>query len=139
MPPSPVDHQTTVEAMLAAWNRGDFSHVRGHLSPDFVRRSPINEAEGLDAFEQLVTDFRTQFPDAEVTVHEIIGSGDRAAVTWTFTGTNSGKGELGATGRSVEVDGVSVDRWRDGKFVEELVHFDALSFLGQLGLVDAPD
>lgn len=139
MTSSAADHQATVDAMLAAWNRGDFSGVRDELSPDFVRKSPIDEADGLDAFVQLVKDFRRQFPDARVTIHEVIGSGDLAAVTWTFSGTNTGEGDLEATGRRVEVSGVSVDRWKDGKFVEEVVHFDALSFMSQLGLVDAPE
>ena len=74
-----------------------------------------------------------------MTVHEVIGSGDRAVVTWSFTGTNTGEGELQATGRSVDVSGVSIDRWENGKFVEEIVHFDAPSFMSQLGLVDAPE
>lgn len=139
MSSSPVDHQATADAILAAWNRGDFSLVQDRLSPDFVRTSPIDEADGLDAFEQLVTDFRTQFPDAQVTVHEIISEGDRAAVTWTFTGTNTGPGDFPPTGKRVDVSGVSVDRWREGKCVEEVVHFDALSFMNQLGLVDMPD
>ncbi|MEJ2206272.1 MAG: ester cyclase, partial [Gemmatimonadota bacterium] len=92
----------------------------------------------LEEFKILVQDFRTQFPDASVTIRDVIEAGDRATIAWTFTGTNTGPGDFPPTGRSVEVSGVSVERWEGGKLVEELVFFDTLSFMCQLGVVELP-
>jgi len=57
---------------------------------------------------------------------------------WTFTGTNTGPSAHPATGKPVKVSGVSFARYEGGKLIEELVYFDALEFLSQLGLIEPP-
>lgn len=55
---------------------------------------------------------------------------------WVMTGTHQGA-YLGqpATGRQVRVEGMSLDRFRDGVVVEGYDAWDALGFRQQLGLI----
>ena len=60
--PEALDH------MLAAWNERDLDRIRGHLeqalSPDVEFADPANFVRGIDAFEQMVREFRSQTPNA---------------------------------------------------------------------------
>ena len=62
----------------------------------------------------------------------------RSFARWTFEGTNTGSGDFPATGKSVKIEGTSLARYEAGKLAEELVYFDALDFLSQLGIVKLP-
>jgi predicted ester cyclase len=86
----------------------------------------------------VISDFRTSFPDVKVTVHEITFQGDRSFAQWTVEGTNTGPGDFPPTGRPIKFDGSSFGRYADGKLVEELVYFDALDMMTQLGLIPDP-
>ena len=62
---------------------------------------------------------------------------------WTFTGTNTGplilsEGEMPATGKRVELTGVSVSKISEGKYTEEWVYWDGVTFLTQLGFTIEP-
>ena len=134
-------YEAHINAMVAAWNEGNLDGLDEYMAEDAVRKSPASvnsDASNRAEWKQVVTDFRTAFPDARVTVHEVVYAGDRSFGSWTFEGTNTGPGDFPPTGRRVSVNGVSHGRYRDGKIVEELVYFDGAEMLGQLGLVDLP-
>ena len=86
----------------------------------------------------MITDFRTAFPDTLVTIDEAFFLEGRSFTKWTFKGTNTGPGTHPATGKPVKVSGVSFARYDGGKMIEELVYFDALEFLSQLGVIEPP-
>ena len=54
--------------MLAGWNERDITRIRGHLekalSPHILFADPNYLAQGLDAFEDMVKEFRETYPDA---------------------------------------------------------------------------
>ncbi len=83
--------------------------------------------------------FRQAFPDARFTVEDVIAEGDRVVLRLTMRGTHQGTfNGIPATGRSVTVGGVSIERIVDGKIVEGWVTNDALGMLQQLGLLPPP-
>ncbi|HSM07196.1 MAG TPA: ester cyclase [Longimicrobiales bacterium] len=135
------DRQAAIDAILAAWNQGDFSRLGDHLTGDSTRVSPPSfdsDAGNLEELKQVIRDFRTQFPDAHVELRDRTEMGDVSISHWTFTGTNTGPGDFPPTGRSVEIDGISVNHWQGEKIAQEEVYFDTMDFMSQLGLVEAP-
>jgi predicted ester cyclase len=66
----------------------------------------------------------------------VIAEGDKVAIRYTSRGTHQGEtGGLGPpTGRQIELGGIAVQRFEDGKIVEFWDRFDNLSLLQQLGL-----
>ena len=67
----------------------------------------------------------------------------KIATVWTLTGTQTGpmvmpNGTLPPSGRKVNITGLAIDYLKDGKFVKEVVVFNLLDMLMQLGFTLAP-
>ena len=82
------------------------------------------------------------FPGLQFTVDEQLSAGESGEVVvtrFTARGTHQGD-QLGfpATGKSVTIQGILVDRLRDGKIVDRHEIVDALGLFQQLGVVPAP-
>jgi steroid delta-isomerase-like uncharacterized protein len=134
-------YQAHVDALLAAWNEGDLDGLDAFLDPNTVRVAPASvgsNATNLAELKQVITDFRSSFPDAKVTIHELTFQGDRAFAEWTFEGTNTGPGAFPPTGRAVRFEGSSFHRYAGGKLIEEKVYFDGMEMMSQLGMIPAP-
>lgn len=130
-----------IDALISAWNTGNLGVLDAYLATNTTRRAPaslFSDAHNLTELKQVITDFRTAFPDTKVTIDEAFFLEGRSFTKWTFTGTNTGPGARPATGKPVKVSGVSFARYEGGKMIEELVYFDALEFLSQLGLIEPP-
>ena len=134
-------YQKQLDALLGAWNQGDLQGLDANIAANFVRRAPASlasNANSLGELKQVIADFRTAFPDANVAINELYFQGDRSFARWTFTGTHTGAGQFPPTGRKVRIEGASFGRYEAGKLAEELAYFDAMEMLSQLGLTSAP-
>lgn len=100
-------------------------------SPDV----PDGAVHGRDAFERYVREFRTAFPDFDVTVEERLAREPVVMIEWTATGTQEGE-FVGnpPTGREFEITGVSKILVEDGKIREERLYYDLGEMLEQLRL-----
>jgi steroid delta-isomerase-like uncharacterized protein len=134
-------YQKNIDAFVAAWNTGNFAGLDHYVAANVVRRSPAatnSSAGNFDELKKVITDFRTAYPDAKVTINEAFFQGERSIARWTFTGTNTGPGPHPATGKKVKIEGASIARYKDAKLTEELVYFDSLEMMTQLGLITLP-
>jgi len=110
-------------------------------APDFVWHVvDIDEdVVGTAAFKELVTSFRTAFPNFNITFDEVFVAGDKTVIRWTMTGTNTGPlQDLPATGQSVRLHGVAISRSVDGKTAEVWQHYNQLSMFQQMGYTLTP-
>jgi predicted ester cyclase len=66
-----------------------------------------------------------------------VAEGDKVATRFIGSGTHLGDTEdFGpTTGNRIEITGLTVDRFADGRIVEEWTNFDALGLLQQIGLI----
>lgn len=88
----------------------------------------------------MVAGLRAAFPDWEETVEELVGDGDRVVARVVGRGTHRGEFMgIPATGRTVEVVAVNVDRIIDGRIAERWLLPDTLGLLRQLGAVPTPE
>lgn len=127
------------DAVLAAWNEGKLDGLDKYVGASTRRRAPsaVNgNADNLIELKKLISDFRIAFPDTHVALDEFYSHEDRAFTRWTFTGTNTGPGVFPATGKKIKLEGATFCRFESGKMVDEIVYFDALELMTQLGLVD---
>jgi steroid delta-isomerase-like uncharacterized protein len=107
-------------------------------SQDFVAHAG-KLSEGLAEDLRDAKGWRQAFPDGQYTVDQVIAEGDRVVVQFTGRGTNTGAGNgLPATGKRVEVTGVTIFRIVNSKIVEEWSEFDMWGLLRQLGLAPEP-
>ena len=79
--------------------------------------------------------WRLAFPDGRYTVDHVIAEGNFVVVHFTGRGTNTGAGNgLPATGKQIELSGITIFRMAGGKIAEEWTEYNKLSLLKQLGL-----
>lgn len=134
-------YEKHVDTLIEAWNTGKVDLLDEILAPNVVRIAPesINpKANSLSEFKTLITDFRKAFPDTKVTIIESFFTEGHSTVKWNFKGTNTGPGRLPQTGKSVDISGVAVAKYENGKLQREEVYFDALQMLSQLGHLNVP-
>ena len=91
--------------------------------------------DGLHAFHEALWE---AFPDAQLTVEDLVVEADRVALRYRLQGTHSGN-YLGVapTGLAFDVEGLTLLRVADGRVVEEWHSPTELAILRQLGAVQA--
>ena len=120
-------------------NRGNLRVLDELCAPNVVDHSmPPGFPAGIAGVKQMVTMYRSAFPDMRATIEDLIAEGDKVVARWSATGTH--RGELmgiPATGKRVAVTGIGIDRFAGGKMVEHWEIYDQLSLMQQLGVVPA--
>jgi steroid delta-isomerase-like uncharacterized protein len=129
-----------IEQYVTYWNTGEFEGIDELLAEDFeVRMTPGYEAEtGIDTFMENITKFRKAYPDFYITIDEMIFSEEAVAGRWTITATNTGEGWHPPTGKSIEVPGMSIFHFADGKIKDEWIASNNILWLKQLGYTFQP-
>ena len=92
-----------------------------------------------EALKGLFDAYRVAFPDLNARIDDLIVAGEKAAISFTLTGTHDGElMGIPATGNTIEVHAMVLSRFEDGKIIEEWEILDMLSMLKQLGVVSLP-
>lgn len=123
------------------FNAGDIDATSELYAEDAVLVTPDGTFEGRAAIHQFWKEDKATCPDSKSTVHAFFEQADAVAGEWTMVGTNTGPVHLPdgtvlpATGRHVEVHGMELRQFRDGKVVRHHVYWDNMGFARQLGLL----
>lgn len=101
-----------------------------NLHPDakFLNMKGEVVANGFDEFKNYYNGYVVGFPDAELTIIDIFGQGDKLVKHWNFKGTHL------EIGKRVNVYGMTIAEMKDGKIFREQDYWDELSFYKQLDL-----
>jgi hypothetical protein len=101
--------------------------------------SPKN-ISGIDAFKEYYSNFVTGFSEPKFTIVDIFGQGDKIVKHWKFEGKHTGAFfGIPPTGNSVNIEGVTIAKMKNGKIAQEQDFFDNMTFMQQLGIVSAPE
>ena len=133
--------QNLVERDLEFWNEGNLALADELIAPDYVEHTAdiSEDIVGIDAFKEKITNLRTNYPDFNCTVEELIVKDDRIVWRWIITGTNTGTtNDIPPTGKKMRIEGVGILRVVDGKIVERLIYYNEATMLRQLGFTITP-
>ena len=124
-----------LEKYIEYWNTGEFMGIEETLHPDFeMRMTPEFESEkGIDTFKENIIKWRTAYPDFHIDIKEWVFDSDKVAGLWTISGTNTGSGTHPPTGKHIEVTGMSIIHFKEGKIRDEWIASNNLLWLTQLG------
>jgi steroid delta-isomerase-like uncharacterized protein len=114
------------------------TNVDEWVSADMVERTPDPniKATGLAGMKEAITMYHTSFPDMKINVSRMIADSDYVVAHFTMTGTNSGPmGPMPATNKSIDVNGVDIVRFENGKGVEHWGYWQETKMMQQLGLM----
>jgi len=129
-------NQQTQEKLAGAAMSGDLDAFDDVFAPDVVDHDPApDQGPGPDGFKQFFATMRTAFPDLNIEVQHMVEDDDNIAIAYTLTGTHDGEFEGNApTGKAIEVRGMQIARFEDGKIKERWGSSDELGIMKQLDL-----
>jgi steroid delta-isomerase-like uncharacterized protein len=121
---------------------GDLDALDETYAQDYVGHAPpFPDLEGLQAAKGFALGYRQAFPDLQTTTEDMIAEGDKVMVRWTTRGTHRGETEAFGppTGKRMEIMGITIQRFEEGKIAEGWTLADTLGQMHQLGMAPAPD
>ncbi len=124
-----------VDKYVEYWNTAEFEGIENIIHPDIeIFSSPkFESSSGIDHFKENIINLHSAYPNFKLVLDETIIDVDKAAGLWTITGTNTGYGSNPPSGKSIEVKGMSILHFKDGKIVDEWISGNDLLWLQQLG------
>jgi steroid delta-isomerase-like uncharacterized protein len=91
---------------------------------------------GPEDVKRFMGEFREAFDGFHTTIEDQVAEGDRVVTRWRMKGTHRGEFRgIAPTGAELDVTGIGIFRFSDGKVVESWDNFDQLGMMRQLGVV----
>lgn len=122
----------------AVFTEGSVKHASSYFSDDLIIHdsSHPTKTTGGKEYVRVTGEYLKALAPSSGQVEDIIASGEKVAVRWTFQGTHNGHFMgLAPTHKPVFFEGVTIFRMEDGKIVESWELQDTLTLLQQLELV----
>jgi steroid delta-isomerase-like uncharacterized protein len=118
-------------------NQGRLEQADELVAINFVELDPLpGQRQGREGLKEVIGMMRAAFPDIHWAVDETIASGDKVVTRFTWTGTHRGTFlGISATGKSVNVKGVVIDRLVGGLMTDSRILMDNLNMMQQLGVI----
>lgn len=116
-------------------NSGQLGRLGEAIAPDVVDHDPApSQGPGPAGFQATFAAMAASFPDLRVAADAVVADEENVAIAYQLTGTHQGEFlGLAPTGRTIQVRGVQIGRFRDGLLVERWGSSDQLGILQQLG------
>ena len=118
-------------------NQGRLEQANEIVAEDFVELDPLpGQRQGREGLKEVIGMLRAAFPDMHWVVDEMIAEGEKVVTRFTWTGTQQGTFMgMPATGRSVAVKGVVIDRIIGGMMTDSRILMDTMGMMQQLGAI----
>lgn len=124
--------------IISAWNAHDPDQATQYYTADYLGLD-VSQAEpqrGLDGLRRAMANYFHAFPDIRFTQDTLIIQGNVMALAWTARGTHRGRlMNIPATGRPVEIQGVSLLTVANGQVKEASYIWDVAGMLRSIGLL----
>jgi len=138
---SPDDNKAILRTYVETiFNQKRVDRADDLVAPDYLDHAALpGQAPGLEGAKQKWAMYLAGIPDLRVTIEEMVAEGDKVAVRRSYEGTHQGE-LLGipATGKHLQLGGISIFRLAGGKIAEHWEQLDRLTLMQQLGVIPAP-
>ena len=127
--------------LFAVFNTGNTADLATIVDANFVDHQPdpnITET-GLEGLKQTIEMYRGSFPDLKMEVLSMTAEADVVTTHFKMTGTNTGPmGQMPATNRPMNIAGVDIVKFKDGKAVEHWGYYEEMKMMEQMGMMQEP-
>ena len=127
--PALASEKAVIDAWAKAWTTGT-GNLDSFLTEDVTFKDPYYKKSGHQGYGELLEIAHTSFSNLAIEDDELFMNGDHGALTWRVTGTHN------QTGKPVDMRGVSILRFEDGKIASEWRLYDVIELGMQLGTID---
>lgn len=121
-----------VNTLIEVWDTNEVDRLDAIAVSEYVRRAPDQNADNLDELKAFINEVHSVYPDFNITNDGAAAGPAGVFVKWTVTGTFMGEGAQPGTGSPVDLSGISLYQFEDGKIVDELVIFDSGALSAQI-------
>ena len=129
----PDDKAMLVRWFEEVWNQGRLETIEEMLAADCIIHDGETATKGPDGFKTFYHRLRTVFSEIRVTPHDGVAEGDMACLRWSVTMRHAGDGlGMPATGKLIRATGISMVRFKDGRFAECWQNWDMLGAMEQI-------
>jgi steroid delta-isomerase-like uncharacterized protein len=127
-------YETTWDEII---NKGKIDQINDtNFDESITLISSPENVVGVKDFKAYYQNYLTGFTNITFTIVDAFGQDDRIVKHWNFKGTHTGDFfGIPATGKEVNVNGVTLVKMKDGKIAQEQDFLDNLEFMQQLGLI----
>ncbi len=134
------ENKAMTRRIFEVFNTGNMALADEVIAADIVdHQAPPGTEPGLAGFKQIVSMFRTAFPDVQMTIDDMIVEGDKVVTRSTMGGTHQGEFMgIPPTGKQFTATTIDIVRFAGGKAVEHWGNSDDLGMLQQLGVIPTP-
>jgi|SRR5215470_1505557 len=120
------------------FSQGNLTGADEYIAPDAILHPfPPQFPAGSQGLRMVLTAMRTTFPDAQITLEDLLAEGDKVFVRAFFRGTQTGPlmniPSVPPTGKPCSQTQMHLFRLANGKIVEYWFNADDLGMLRQLG------
>jgi steroid delta-isomerase-like uncharacterized protein len=125
-------------ALLPTWNSHDADRVAALYASDYegVDVGQAGPQQGQDGIRRALAGYLRAFPDLHFAEEGSVVQGERVALAWKARGTHLGPlMNIPATGRSIEVQGMTMLTVQNGKIVRGMSIWDMAGLLRAMGLL----
>ncbi|MEV5837690.1 ester cyclase [Nocardia sp. NPDC052112] len=113
----------------------DISVLDRYFDAGYVRRVGAG-SQDLDGWKSTLGALYRAFPDLTTTVDVTVAEGDWVAYRWTSTGRHSDTYfGVPPTGKPVTAVGITINRFENGRIVEEYSSWNKVDVLHSLGIL----
>jgi steroid delta-isomerase-like uncharacterized protein len=116
---------------------GNFDELNDLVAPNCIDHDPApNQIPGPEGYAAFFGGMQKAFPDMKIEVEHLVADDDNVAFAYRLTGTHDGEfNGIAPTGKTINVRGMQISKFADGKMVERWGSSDELGILKQLGVI----
>lgn len=127
-------NKALVRRYVEMWETGNVALADEILAAEYVDHTHPDRAPGPQSVKEEVLAFRAGFPDAHLSIEQMIGEGATIAIRFVLRGTHQGPfAGFAPTGKEAILTGVDFIRIAEGMMVELWSSQETLSWVLQLG------
>ena len=134
-------NKEAIQKVNDAFNTGNTEGLENYVAENMIehQQDPMIKTTGLAGLKDMIKIFRGAYPDMKYTVLGTWAEGDVVIMHFNLKGTNSGAmGEMSPTNKSIDVNGVDIVRFENGKGVEHWGYMEEGKMMTQLGMMPSP-
>jgi len=115
-----------------AYNEGNPDIVDEIVSPDFIGHENGQTTKSSLVVKGKILETMSRFFHYKLTIEDTLAEGDKVAARWIL------RGKYKESGKNIEIHGIFMGRFHEGKLVEGWQTFDNLRIFRQLGFTVSP-
>jgi len=115
------------------FNKHNLAMIDSLVASDYVEHCAAGYSPDRAGLKKSFEDFVKAFPDMHEQINFMTADSNTVTTQYTFTGTSSGM--MGAAGKKVNIDGVDIIKYKDGKAVGHWGYNDEVTMMTQMGMM----